>query len=136
MVLIDYENGRNGTRHARTVQACCRTRETSTQHSPLDGSDWDGAGSDRGRRMTYFYNAKPKALTEREELLGMTPQKKSGVTITEPKDFLDMIETLQKKCDWSNQGIKEPSFNQTVFFCVKVVHDELIDQLNGKLPID
>ena len=86
--------------------------------------------------MTYFYNAKPKALTEREELLGMTDQKKSGVTITEPRDFLTMIETLQKKCDWTNQGIKEPSFNQTVFFCVKVVHDELIDQLNGKLPID
>jgi len=86
--------------------------------------------------MTYFYNAKPKALTEREELLGMTDQKKAGSTITEPRDFYSMIETLQKKCDWSNQGIKAPTFNQAVFFCVKVVHDELIDQLNGKLPID
>ena len=86
--------------------------------------------------MTYWYNAKPKALVEREKLLGMTDQKKSGVTITEPRDFLKMIETLQEEANWSDQGIKKPSFNQTVFFCVKVVHDELIDQLNGKIPID
>ena len=74
-------------------------------------------------------------MTEREQLLGLSG-KKMGATVTEPRDFFSMIETIQTKANWSDQGLKTVSFNQAVFFCVKVVHDELIDQLNGKIPID
>ena len=83
----------------------------------------------------YWFQGKPKALTEREQLLGLSG-KKMGATVTEPRDFFSMIETIQTKANWSDQGLKTGSFNQAVFFCVKVVHDELIDQLNGKIPID
>lgn len=84
---------------------------------------------------TYWYNAKPKALLEREKLLG-DEGKKMGATITEPRDFYSMVETIQTKANWEAQGLEKVSFNQAVFFCVKVVHGELIDQLNGKIPID
>jgi len=83
----------------------------------------------------YWMNAKPKAQIEKEKLFGITDFKQ-GKTITEPTDFFSMIQTLQTKANWEDQGLKHVSFNQVVFFCVKVVHDELIDQLNGKIPIE
>ena len=83
----------------------------------------------------YWMDAKPKAQKEKEELFGIGSFKQSH-TITEPTDFFSMIETLQTKANWEDQGLKHVSFNQIVFFCVKVVHDELIDQLEGKIPLD
>ena len=43
----------------------------------------------------YWFQGKPKALTEREQLLGLSG-KKMGATVTEPRDFFSMIETIQK----------------------------------------
>jgi hypothetical protein len=83
----------------------------------------------------YWMSAKPRAQKQKEELFGLQG-KKMGATVTEPRDFFSMIETIQTKANWSDQGLKEISFNQAVFFCVKVVHDELIDQLKGKIPLD
>jgi len=83
----------------------------------------------------YWMNAKPKAQLEKEALFGLTGIR-YGKTITENIEFGQMIETIRKKANWHDQGMKQISMNQAVFFCVKVVHDELIDQLNGKLPID
>lgn len=84
---------------------------------------------------TYWLDAKPKAAIERDNLLGMM-RDKQGKTLTEPSEFYDMVKDIRQKANWSDQGLKEISFNQAVFFCVKVVHAELIDQLNGKIPID
>ena len=83
----------------------------------------------------YWLNGKTRAQKQKEELFGLEG-KKMGATVTEPRDFFSMIETIQTKANWSSQGLKQISFNQAVFFCVKVVHDELIDQLDGKIPLD
>ncbi len=83
----------------------------------------------------YWMNAKTRAQKAKEELFGLEG-KKMGVTVTEPRDFFHMVETIQTKANWTDQGLKQISFNQAVFFCVKVVHDELIDQLKGKIPLD
>ena len=83
----------------------------------------------------YWMNAKPRAQKNKEKLFGLEG-KKMGTTVTEPRDFFDMIETIQTKANWADQGLKEISFNQAVFFCVKVVHDELKDQLEGKIPLE
>ena len=83
----------------------------------------------------YWLNGKTRAQKQKEELFGLEG-KKMGATVTEPRDFFSMIETIQTKANWSSQGLKQISFNQAVFFCVKVVHDELIDQLEGKIPLD
>ena len=83
----------------------------------------------------YWLNAKPKAQLQKEALFGLNGVK-YGKTITENNEFGNMIETLQKKANWDDQGMKHISMNQMIFFCVKVVHDELIDQLEGKIPLD
>ena len=83
----------------------------------------------------YWINAKTRAQKQKEELFGLEG-KKMGATVTEPRDFFSMIETIQTKANWADQGLKQISFNQAVFFCVKVVHDELIDQLEGKIPLE
>ena len=83
----------------------------------------------------YWLNGKTRAQKQKEELFGLEG-KKMGATVTEPRDFFSMIETIQTKANWSDQGLEHISFNQAVFFCVKVVHDELIDQLDGKIPLD
>ena len=83
----------------------------------------------------YWMNAKPKAQLEKEALFGLNG-KKMGATVTEPRDFFQMVETIQTKANWTDQGLKQISFNQAVFFCVRVVHNELIDQLKGKIPLD
>ena len=83
----------------------------------------------------YWMNAKTRAQKEKEEMFGLAG-KKMAATITEPRDFFHMVETIQTKANWTDQGLKQISFNQAVFFCVKVVHDELIDQLKGKIPLD
>jgi len=85
---------------------------------------------------TYWMNAKPKALIEREKLLGMGKERKAGTTITEPADFLGMVTDIQTKANWSDQGLESISFNQAVYFCVRVVHTELIEQLEGKIPLE
>ena len=83
----------------------------------------------------YWMNAKTRSQKIKEGLFGLEG-KKMGATITEPRDFFEMIETIQTKANWADQGLKEISFNQAVFFCVKVVHDELKDQLEGKIPLE
>jgi len=83
----------------------------------------------------YWLNGKTRAQKQKEELFGLEG-KKMGATVTEPRDFFSMIETIQTKANWADQGLKQISFNQAVFFCVKVVHDELIDQIEGKIPLD
>ena len=83
----------------------------------------------------YWLNGKTRAQKQKEELFGLEG-KKMGATVTEPRDFFSMVETIQTKANWADQGLKQISFNQAVFFCVKVVHDELIDQLDGKIPLD
>ena len=83
----------------------------------------------------YWLNGKTRAQKNKEQLFGLEG-KKMGATVTEPRDFFSMIETIQTKANWSSQGLKQISFNQAVFFCVKVVHDELIEQLEGKIPLD
>ena len=83
----------------------------------------------------YWMNGKTRAQKQKEELFGLDG-KKMGATITEPRDFFSMVETIQTKANWADQGLEHISFNQAVFFCVKVVHDELIDQLEGKIPLD
>jgi len=83
----------------------------------------------------YWMNAKPKAQIEREELFGLTGIR-YGRTLTENKKFWDNIEYLQKKADWSGNGMRTISLNQMVFFCVKVVSQELRDQTEGKIPLD
>jgi len=80
-------------------------------------------------------NAKTRSQKIKEGLFGLEG-KKMGATITETRDFFEMIETIQTKANWADQGLKEISFNQAVFFCVKVVHDELKDQLEGKIPLE
>lgn len=84
---------------------------------------------------TYWLDAKPKAAIERDRLLGNTPDK-TGKTITEPDDFYNMVKDIRTKVDWSAQGLKEISFNQAVYFCVRVVWNEWKDQLKGKIPLD
>lgn len=84
---------------------------------------------------TYWLDAKPKAAIERDRLLGELKDK-TGKTITEPDYFYTMVKDIRQKADWSDQGLKEISFNQAIFFCVRVVHGELIDQLKGKIPLD
>ena len=84
---------------------------------------------------TYWLDAKPKAAIERDRLLGNISDKQ-GKTLTEPTIFYDMVKDIRTKADWTNQGLKDISFNQAVFFCVSVVHRELIDQLKGKIPLD
>jgi len=83
----------------------------------------------------YWMNAKTRAQKTKENLFGLEG-KKMGATVTEPRDFFEMIETIQTKANWEDQGLEHISFNQAVFFCVKVVHDELVDQLEGKLPLN
>jgi len=83
----------------------------------------------------YWLNGKTRAQKNKEQLFGLEG-KKMGATVTEPRDFFSMIETIQTKANWTEQGLKQISFNQAVFFCVKVVHDELIDQLEGKIPLE
>ena len=83
----------------------------------------------------YWMNGKTRAQKQKEELFGLEG-KKMGATVTDPRDFFSMVETIQTKANWADQGLKQISFNQAVFFCVKVVHDELIDQLKGKIPLD
>ena len=83
----------------------------------------------------YWMNGKTRAQKQKEQLFGLEG-KKMGATVTEPRDFFSMIETIQTKANWADQGLEHISFNQAVFFCVKVVHDELIDQLEGKIPLD
>tara|TARA_B100000745_G_scaffold171576_1_gene112509 strand:+ start:830 stop:1093 length:264 start_codon:yes stop_codon:yes gene_type:complete len=83
----------------------------------------------------YWMNGKTRAQKQKEQLFGLEG-KKMGATVTEPRDFFSMVETIQTKANWADQGLEHISFNQAVFFCVKVVHDELIDQLEGKIPLD
>ena len=83
----------------------------------------------------YWLSGKTRSQKKKEQLFGLEG-KKMGATITEPRDFFSMIETIQTKANWADQGLKQISFNQAVFFCVKVVHDELIDQLEGKILLD
>jgi len=85
--------------------------------------------------MTYWMDGKTKAQREKEELFGLIGIK-MGKTITENKKFFENIEYLQKKADWSTQGMKHISMNHLVFFCVQVVAQELKDQTEGKIPLN
>lgn len=77
--------------------------------------------------MAYIYEAKPQAAIERDEMFGITKNTKSSHTLTVPKDFFDMIDDLRLNCDWSKVGLKQPSFNQMVFYCVFKIWNEDID---------
>lgn len=82
----------------------------------------------------YWMDAKPKAQLEKEQLFGLNGVK-YGKTITENSEFAQMIDDLREKANWSDQGMKKISMNNLIFFCVKVVHQELTEQLNGKIPL-
>ena len=85
--------------------------------------------------MTYWMDGKTTAQREKEELFGLTGVK-VGKTITENTKFFENIEYLQKKANWTDQGMKHISMNHLVFFCVQVVAQELRDQTEGKIPLD
>mgnify|MGYP003646846459 CR=1 FL=1 len=85
--------------------------------------------------MTYWFEAKPRAQLEKENLFGLTGAK-MGKTITENQKFFSNIEYLQEKADWNADGMKNISLNQVVFFCVEVVTQELKDQTEGKIPLN
>jgi hypothetical protein len=76
---------------------------------------------------------KPKAAIKRDEMFGNNGKTKQGKTLTEPTDFFNKCDELRDGINWSNQGIKKPSFNQIVFFCVDTIyknfmaHKEAID---------
>ena len=85
--------------------------------------------------MTYWMDGKTTAQKEKEELFGLNGVK-VGKTITENTKFFENIEYLQKKANWTDQGMKEISMNHLVFFCVGVVAQELRDQTEGKIPLN
>ena len=85
--------------------------------------------------MTYWMDAKPRAQIEKEELFGLIGAK-MGKTVTENAKFFENIEYLQTKANWNDQRMKNISLNQVVFFCVKVVAQELKDQNEGKIPLN